>query len=103
MLLKNFRLFFYGWWIVLATFITLFVATGFLFYSYGVFLEPIQEEFGASRFAVALGLTLMNIAMGVASPFLGRFIDTWSIRRIMMLGCLSLGIGFILASRITAL
>ena len=38
MLLRSFKLFFYGWWIVIATFITLFVATGFIFYSYGVFL-----------------------------------------------------------------
>lgn len=95
--------FFYGWWIVATSFVTLFVATGFIFYSYGVFLEPIQAEFGATRFAVALGLTLMNAAMATFSPFLGRFIDTWSIRHVMMIGCLSLGFGFILASRITAL
>lgn len=101
--LQNFRSLFYGWWIVTAAFITLFVATGFIFYSYGVFLEPIQKEFGASRFAVAMGLTLMNAAMAFAAPFLGRFIDTWSIRRLMMIGCLSLGIGFFLAAHITAL
>lgn len=94
---------FYGWWIVSAAFITLFVATGFIFYSYGVFLEPIQKEFGASRFAVAMGLTLMNSAMAFAAPFLGRFIDTWSIRRLMMIGCVSLGLGFFLAAHITAL
>ncbi len=103
MLLRNFKLFFYGWWIVIATFITLFVATGFIFYSYGVFLEPIQKEFGASRFAVAMGLTLMNTAMALAAPFLGRFIDTWSVRRLMMIGCVSLGVGFFLAAHITAL
>jgi len=103
MLLKNFRLFFYGWWVVAAAFITLFVATGFIFYSYGVFMAPIQKEFGASRFAVAIGLTLMNSAMAFVAPFLGRFIDTWSIRRLMMMGCVSLGIGFFLGAHITAL
>jgi MFS family permease len=95
--------FFYGWWIVAASFVTLFVATGFIFYSYGIFLEPLQAEFGASRFAVALGLTLMNAAMAFFAPFLGRFIDTWSIRKMMMIGCISLGVGFLIASQITEL
>ncbi len=94
---------FYGWWIVCASFVTLFVATGFIFYSYGVFLVPIQEEFHASRFAVTIGLTLMNAAMAIFAPFLGRIIDTWSIRRLMIIGCVSLGTGFLLAARITAL
>jgi MFS family permease len=94
---------FYGWWIVATSFLTLFVATGFIFYSYGVFLGPIQAEFHASRFAVAFGLTLMNTAMALFAPFLGRVIDTWSIRRIMMIGCVSLAAGFFLAARITAL
>ncbi len=103
MSLRTSTRFFYGWWIVATSFVTLFVATGFIFYSYGVFLEPIQAEFNASRFAVAMGLTLMNTAMACFAPFLGRFIDTWSIRKMMMIGCTSLGIGFLFASRITAL
>ncbi len=94
---------FYGWWIVASSFVTLFVSTGFIFYSYGVFLVPIQEEFHATRFAVTLGLTLMNVAMAVVAPFLGRIIDTWSIRHLMIIGCVCLGAGFLLAARITAL
>ncbi len=94
---------FYGWWIVATSFVTLFVATGFIFYSYGVFIGPMQAEFHTTRFAVALGLTLMNTAMSLFAPFLGRIIDTWSIRRLMMIGCTSLAVGFFLAARITAL
>ena len=94
---------FYGWWIVTAAFITMFVATGFIFYSYGVFLRPIRKEFGASNFAASMGLPLMNTAMALFSPFLGRVIDAWSIRRIMMLGCCILAAGFFLAARITSM
>ena len=94
---------YYGWRIVGATFVTWFIAVGFLFYSYGVFFPALEEDFGGSRFAISTGLAIMNIVMGLLAPFLGRAIDQWSIRRIMLIGAACMSAGFLAASRITEL
>lgn len=94
---------FYGWYIVFSTFVTLFISVGFLFYSYGVFFPALEADFGGSRFAIATGLALMNLCIGLSAPFLGRIIDTWSIRNVMMIGGVSMAVGFVAASQITAL
>lgn len=94
---------YYGWKIVGATFATWFISVGFLFYSYGVFFPALEEDFGGSRFAISMGLAIMNIAMGLLAPFIGRAIDTWSIRWVMLIGTACMSAGFLAASRITAL
>jgi len=94
---------FYGWRIVGAAYVTLFISVGFLFYSYGVFFPALEAEFGGGRFAVSIGLALMNLAIGLSSPNIGRLIDTWSIRGVMMLGAASMSVGFVVASQITAI
>lgn len=94
---------FYGWFIVASAFVTLFISVGFLFYSYGVFFPALEDDFGGSRFAIAVGLALMNLCIGLSAPVLGRVIDTWSIRNVMMIGAVLMACGFLLASQITAL
>ena len=94
---------FYGWKIVAATFVTWFISVGFLFYSYGVFFPALEKDFGGSRFAISTGLAIMSIAMAILSPFLGRAIDQWSIRNIMLVGSVCMSLGFFAASQITAL
>jgi MFS family permease len=94
---------FYGWRIVTVTFVTNFIAVGLVFYSYGVFFKALAAEFGGSRFGVATGLAIMNVAIGVFAPFLGHALDRSSIRHIICLGALLTAIGFFLASQIDAL
>ena len=87
---------FYGWRIVGATFVSLFISVGFLFYSYGVFFPALEEEFGGTRFAISTALAIMNIVMGLVAPFLGRALDERSIRSIMLIGASLVAIGFML-------
>jgi MFS family permease len=94
---------FYGWRIVAVTFVTHFIAVGLVFYSYGVFFKALAEEFGGSRFGVAAGLAIMNIAIGLFAPFLGHTLDRSSIRHIMCLGAVLMAIGFFAAAQIDAL
>ena len=94
---------FYGWRVVGVTFITLFISVGFIFYSYGVFFPALEAEFGASRFLTSLGMTFMNVMIALMAPFLGRAVDSMSIRNIMMTGGILMMMGFFLAAQITAL
>jgi len=94
---------FYGWRIVGVAFVCDFVATGFLFYSYGILFKPVAEDFGGSRGGVALGLTLATLVSGVTAPFLGRAVDALPIRRIMLAGAATSAVGFALISQVEAL
>jgi MFS family permease len=94
---------YHGWKIVGVAFTAHFLAVGFVMYSYGVLFKALAADFGGSRFGVASGLTLMQIAMSLFAPLLGRPLDRGSIRRVMMAGAISTAVGFLLASQMTAL
>ena len=94
---------FYGWRIVMVAFVTNFIAVGLVFYSYGVFFKALAAEFGGSRFDVATGLAILNIATGVFAPFLGHAFDRSSMRLTICLGAVFSATGFFAASRIDAL
>lgn len=94
---------YYGWNILGVTFLTNFIAVGFIFYSYGVFFKDLAADFGGSRLGVGVGLAVMNITNGLIAPFLGRIADRGHIRAMMLWGSIFLGLGFYLTSKITAL
>lgn len=48
---------FYGWFVVAAAFVITFVGFGSA-YTFSSFLQPLQEEFGASRGSVSLVFSL---------------------------------------------
>ncbi|MFT7129543.1 MAG: MFS family permease, partial [Gammaproteobacteria bacterium] len=86
---------YYGWNIVAVSFFVDFIAVGFFFYSYGVFFKALAVEFGGSRLDVAIGITLVNIVSAVIAPFLGKSLDTYPIRKVMLFGTVNLSFGFL--------
>ena len=94
---------YHGWKIVSVAFTAHFFAVGLVMYSYGVLFKALAADFGGSRLGVATGLTVMQVAIALFAPLLGRALDRGSIRSIMMSGTLATAIGFLLASRMTAL
>ena len=93
---------FHGWRIVAVAALAQGVSVGSTFYAYGAFLKPLASEFGASRLAVTLGLTILTLVQGAVAPFLGRALDRGSPRRIMISGILLQACGLLLLSRATA-
>lgn len=51
-----------------------------------LFILPVSQEYGLSRADANSALILLNIGNGIAAPFLGRFLDRYSIRW-TMIGC----------------
>jgi len=49
---------FYGWWIVFAGSIILFVSSGIAFYGHGVILDPLRHAHGWSKGTVSSAITL---------------------------------------------
>lgn len=87
---------------VAIAFIVDFIAVGFFFYSYGVFFKELAQEFGGSRLQAALGLTIANAIAALASPYLGRALDKYPIKNLMVIGALTVSVGFLLLSQINA-
>ncbi|MSQ33144.1 MAG: MFS transporter [Dehalococcoidia bacterium] len=91
---------FYGWWIVLCSWVGDFFSLGISFYGFSLFIKPMSEELGWSRGALSFALTirsLVNIALG---PVVGRILDRWGPRFLMAGGALAAGAALLFLSQV---
>jgi len=76
---------YYGWRVVLAACLGVMAGFGSLFvYTFSVFVKPLAAEFGWSREAISSGFAIAAITLGLCSPLLGRWIDRFGPRRIIL-------------------
>ena len=68
---------FYGWRIVAASFVLLFLFAGAGFYSFSIFIKPLEDEFGWPRASIALTMSIYFIIGGCAGPFVGKLIQAY--------------------------
>lgn len=94
---------FYGWWIVLAISLIHFGGTGAFFYSFTAFFNPLVEEFGWSYAATSFAASLRSMESGIAAPLVGVASDRLGPRRILLIGSIFTGAGFLLFSQIQTL
>ena len=93
---------FYGWVIVLVSFLTMVLVVGTRF-SFGVFYSSMLTEMGWSRAATAgIFSVSMLVYAAVASGVVAAF-DRWGPRRMFPVAAVLLGVGFFLCSRMTTL
>lgn len=94
---------FYGWWIVLAGTAVLFVSSGIGFYGHGVILDPLRARHGWSKGTISLAITLFFLTAGVMGMIVGRQIDKFGPRSLLVIGSTIVGLGLLLLSRISQL
>lgn len=76
---------YYGWRVVLAACFGVIAGFGSLFvYTFAVFVKPLGAQFGWNREAISLGFGLAAMTVGLCSPVLGRLIDRFGPRRIIL-------------------
>ena len=92
-----------GWWQVLACSAICAYNSGILFYGFTAFFNPLIQEFGWSRASTSLGYGLYRLEGGLMAPLMGFLIDRWGPRKMMTAAVITLGLGFILLSRINSL
>ncbi len=66
--------------------------------TFPVFFPPLLDEFGGTRAATALGVTLMWTAGAVLAPLAGHLVDRWSPRGLVALGLGASGAGLAVAA-----
>lgn len=76
---------YYGWFILAASFFILF-ATMTTRNSFGLFFKPILAEFGLSRAALSLPVSLSLILFGVSQPIGGLLIRRFGSRAVITFG-----------------
>ena len=91
---------YYSWLIVISAFFYCVIWSGFGFYVFSVFVKPLQSEFGWERSAIMIGFLVWSLTNGIASIFVGRAVDRFHPKRVMLVGagitCLGfLGLSFI--------
>ena len=86
---------FYGYWILLGTFLLHGLASGLYFYGFSVFYTPIQREFGWSSAITSGAVSLSRLEGGVEGPLVGYLVDRYGARRLLALGIVMTGLGFI--------
>jgi MFS family permease len=89
---------FYGWWIVLASFIIALYIGGVLFYGFTAFFEPIVKELGWSYTQVSIAFSLRGLEMGILAPITGLLVDRFGSRNLILSGTLVVGLALILLS-----
>ncbi len=72
--------------------------TGLPFYSFGLFVRPMGQEFGWSRGSISGGITCLMVGTVLTSPFVGRVIDKVGVRIVAILSQIGLALGFVAVS-----
>lgn len=93
---------FYGYHVMTASLLILLLAIGF-FISFGVFLTPLNAEFGWSRMAISAAYSVGCFVSGTCAIIFGRICDKYGPREILTIGGIVFGTGFLLMSRINSL
>lgn len=84
---------FYGWWNVVTGFIGLGLSYAtFTVFAFGIFVAPLQAEFGWTRTEISFALTMTNIAIVIAAPCLGFIMDRIGVRRALIPSVIMMGL-----------
>jgi MFS family permease len=92
----------YGW-IALGAFALCMLAAFGLRSTFGVYIKPMEQEFGWSRGALSGPAALSLLLLGAVGPWVGRLADVWGPRRVVGLGLLVLALGTIASGWVQSL
>ena len=90
---------FYPWIVVSAGFFLVLILYG-SFYSFGVFLKPMLEEFGCSRAKLTGAVSIYMAVHGASAILMGFLSDKYGPRWIIAAGVLLLAGGYCMVSRV---
>ncbi|RZT94861.1 sugar phosphate permease [Advenella incenata] len=81
-----------GWKVVLSGALGMGTGYGLLMMTAGLFVKPMQEEFGWSRTALSI-LPIMGVVSALVLPLTGYLVDRWGPRVVGTFGLVSLMLG----------
>ena len=87
---------FYGWWVVLVAGIGTFLGPApIVYYTFGVFINPLSQEFQWSRSELSFAYSTAVLGLTVGTLLIGRLVDHLGARRVIVSSTLIFGLGLI--------
>lgn len=90
-------------WVVLGVLVVTLIAAGGLRSTFGVFIKPIEAEFGWSRTSLSIAAALSLLVFGAVAPLAGRMADLWGTRAVFTASLGLLAIGALASAFVTQL
>ena len=87
--------FFYGWVILAAAGAGIFASGPGQSHTFSVFIGPISRDLGIGATAISSAYGLATLIAAIGLPFVGRLVDRYGARKIMLAVVVSLGFGCI--------
>lgn len=84
---------FKGWQMVYTGMMMEFSVIGFVFYCFPLMFNVLERDLGASQSQLSGALSLWFIGSAAGSIFLGRLLDRYSVKRIMIIGGIIFSLG----------
>ena len=95
--------FLYGWWIVFVAAVGLSMGYGpIVTFTFGVFFKLLNQEFGWSRGDISQAFSISLFVMSLVFPFVGRLVDRFGARRVIIPSILLFGLGLMSLSLLSA-
>ena len=93
---------FYGWWVVAACFVIAAFAWGLGLFGSSVYLQAVTSAYGWPVAEVASAITLFFLVSAAIQRIVGRSIDRWGPRPVLLLGTACISAGVALIGQVTA-
>src|SRR5713226_863172 len=73
------------WWIVFGATLSMLVAQGpVILYTLGLFIKPLNQEFGWDRASISAAGGIAAISSAITIPFVGSMMDRWGVRAVLL-------------------
>lgn len=79
---------YYGWVVLAGSMAATAIGAGVSIWSFGLYVEPLEAEFGWSRAEVSAGFSISLAMAGIAGPLVGRWIDVSGPRVVILTGAI---------------
>lgn len=94
---------YYGWWLLAAAVVAMAFGSGVSFWAFGLYVQPLEQEFGWSRAQVSLGFSVALLLSGAAGPLVGWWIDARGARSAIVLGASLTALTYLLLATTSSL
>lgn len=85
-----------GWWIVIGSAVCMMTSGGLSFWALGVYVKPLEDEFGWTRAEVSAATSISFLVSGLLGTLSGWVVDRSGVRPPLLFGAVGLGISLFL-------
>ncbi|MBT3362363.1 MAG: MFS transporter [Chloroflexi bacterium] len=94
---------FYGWWVLAASFVIVFIYSAVGYYAFQFIWEEIRADYDWSMGTLTASFTIVYATLALSSPITGRIIGHYGPRKTIAGGAFIVGLGLCMLSQTTSL